>query len=112
MGGSGLSKPKGKPLSKYGLAYRGEACVLTVDPMSDEVVDLYLPDTELWNHLLKRFGGNKMMVTLRAPHDYKRGLRMPPAAIIERIVTWDKEDGTAQGLKEIADEVLDDERRD
>ena len=38
------------------LAIRGESCVLTVDPMSNELTDLYIADTELWRYLLDRFG--------------------------------------------------------
>jgi len=60
------------------LALKGVYCVLTVDPSSTELTDLYVSDPELWNHLLQRFEGNKMTVTLRGPKDYKRGLRMPP----------------------------------
>ena len=88
------------------LALKGVGCVLTVDSWSNELTDLYIRDTELWRYLVGRFGGNKMMVTLRGPHDYKRGLMMPPDIVIEKLVEWKKEDGTAQGLRDIADEIL------
>jgi len=92
------------------LALKGVLCVLTVDPYSNEVVNLYLT-SDVWKYLVTKFHGNKMMVTLRAPHDYTRTLRMPPDVIIEKIVTWKKEDGTSQGLRDIIDDILEDEER-
>ena len=94
---------------KSDLALKGVNCVLTVDPSSIALTDLYVVDNELWNHLLQRFGGNKMMVTLRGPHDYKRDMRMHPDWVIEKLDTWRNVDGTAQGLMDIVDEVLDNE---
>lgn len=48
--------------------YHGQPTLLEVDPKSNELVNLYLPK-DIWKYLIERFGGNKMMVTLRGPHD-------------------------------------------
>lgn len=94
------------------LALRGVDCVLTVDPRSLELTDLYVRDTDLWRHLLDRFGGNKMKVTLRGPHDYKRGLRMPPDIVRERVITWLVEDGELDGIVDIVERIQEDEQED
>jgi len=93
------------------LALKGVSCVLTVDPMSNELTDLYIRDTDLWRHLLDRFGGNKMMVTLRGPHDYKRGLRMPPDVVINLLDEWITKDGELDGIIGIVEEIARDDGR-
>ncbi len=84
------------------LALKGVGCVLTVDSRSNELTDLYIRDTDLWRYLVGRFGGNKMKVTLRGPHDYKRGMMMPPDIVIEKLV----EAGDAMELARAVDEIL------
>lgn len=49
----------------------GQVTLLEVDPRSNELVNLYLPK-DIWKYLIDRFGGNKMTVTLRGPHDLHR----------------------------------------
>ena len=93
------------------LALKGVSCVLTVDPRSNELTDLYIRDTDLWRHLVKQFGGNKMMVTLRGPHDYKRGLRMPPDIVIDKLDKWISEDGELEGISEIVEEICSNDGR-
>jgi len=87
------------------LALKGVPCVLTVDPASKELVDLYLPK-EAWDHLITRFQGNKMTVTLRGPHDYQDGMIMPPHLVTEKLIDWISDDGTLDGAIGIADEVM------
>lgn len=58
---------------------QGSVAVLRVDPLSDGIVDLYLPK-DAWVYLVRRCGGNKMRVTLRGPHDVHR---MTVEALIE-----------------------------
>ena len=53
-----------------------------------------------------------MDVTLRGPHDYKRGLRMHPDTILDKLMEWKREDGTAQGLRDVVDDILEDETND
>lgn len=96
---------------KLGLALKGVSCVLTVDPSSIALTDLYVTDPGLWKHLLDRFGGNHMDVTLRGPHDYKASLRMPPETVIEKLDTWITVDGTLDGIDKIVQEILDDDKR-
>jgi len=50
---------------------QGQVAVLKVDPVSNELVDLYLP-REAWRYLAERFKGNKVVVTIRGPHDLHR----------------------------------------
>lgn len=88
------------------LALKGEACILTVDPNSNELTDLYIRDTELWRYLLERFGGNRMMVTLRGPHDYRRGMRMPPDVIVQKLAEWLAEDGTLEAVSDIVTDII------
>jgi len=87
------------------LALKGIPCALRVDPYSEELIDLYLPH-EAWSHLLNRFGGNKMRVTIRGPHDYLNRMIMPPWIISEKLINWISSDGELDGAIEIADEVL------
>lgn len=51
----------------------GQPTLLEVDPHSNELVNLYLPK-DIWMYLVDRFGGNKMTVTLRGPHDVSRSI--------------------------------------
>lgn len=97
---------------KQKLALKGISCVLTVDPSSLELTDLYTTDLDVWYHLLERFGGNKMRVTLRGPHDYRRGMRMPPDTIIQKLDDWITSDGELDSIIGIVTEILDDAKDD
>lgn len=97
---------------KRKLTLKGVSFVLTVDPYSLELTDLYTTDLDVWRHLIDRFGGNKMRVTLRGPHDYKRGMRMPPDTIIQKLDDWITSDGELDSIIDIVQEVLDDDKDD
>ena len=94
------------------LAIRGVDCVLAVDPYDLELIDLYIRDEDVWRHLLDKCGRNKMTVTLRGPHDYKRDLRMPPDMVRERVITWLVKDGTLDGILRIVETIQEDEQED
>ena len=69
---------------KANLAIHGEYTVLTIDPSSNELIDLYIPTKEVYMYLIERFGGNKAMITLRGPWDWKRDLLSLPREAFER----------------------------
>jgi len=94
-----------EPEKKIELALKGIACVLTVDSLSNELTDLYVRDRSVWKHLIDRFSGNKMMVTLRGPFDYKRELQIPSDVMIDKLKIWLDTDGTLTGIKDIVKEL-------
>ena len=87
------------------LVMKGVYCTLTVD-RSNECVDLYIGDTETWKELVTRFGGNKMTVALRGPHDYEADMKMPPDEIVRKLDNWIGHDGELDSIIEIVEEIL------
>jgi hypothetical protein len=53
----------------------GVVSVLEVDPFSDKLVNLYL-QKRFWEYLARRFGGNKITVTIRGSFEV-------PAHVVE-----------------------------